>query len=199
MTLRYEAWTLPSSGSFDRVIADIPVILDSASGTIRFSDFGSATMNVSASYDRLGEIVSDTVGTLIRVFDTVDDATSVVHEWFAQRVNFNITEAGGVATISGDGVESAFDQATTYPYDYEGTPSTFPNHVWGGPNVLANPGFEQQKITPATYEVWMGPESYTVDVGASTTGTWSLTVDGQTTAAIEWDAAASTVANRLND
>ena len=181
--LRFEAWTLPWSGSFDRVIADIPVIHGTGRGSVRFSDFGSGKIGVPANYDRLTDIISPTVGSLIRVLD----GSTIVHEWLAERVDHTISESG-VATISGDDVASGFDRAFVYPYDYEGSPSTFPNFVWGGPETLDNPGFELSGSQAQIVEV---------DVGAASGGTWFADISGDPTAAIAFNASDTTVQNAI--
>ena len=192
MALRYEAWTLPWSTTFERVIADIPVVIGTGVGTVRLNDVAGGSIGVPNAYARLTDLITTTAGRLIRVYDS----TTIVHEFLADRVVFSL-DSEGWSTVLGDDLMTMFDRAVTYPYDYEGSPSTFPNHVWGGPNVLDNPGFELQAVAPQTHAVFMGPEEYNVNVGASTTGNFTLTVDGQTTANIAWDATASTVATRL--
>jgi hypothetical protein len=66
MALRFEAWTLPWSASFERVIADLPAITGSR-GMVRLSDYGEAAIVLPEDYDRLSDVISSTVGTLIRV------------------------------------------------------------------------------------------------------------------------------------
>jgi hypothetical protein len=92
--LRFSAWTLPwDPGGFVQKIASIPVILGSGSGTVRLFDFGSGAMDVPADYPRLNDIIAADEGSLIRVYD----GPYLVHEWMAERVDFSLTEPGGVA------------------------------------------------------------------------------------------------------
>jgi len=181
--LRFEAWTLPWAATFQRVIADIPAITGTGKGSVRLSDFGSGRLSVSSDYDRLDEIVSTTVGSLIRVYD----GTTIVHEWMAERVDHTLAD-DGVATIQGNDIASAFDRAIVYPYDYTTNPTTFPNHVWGGPNNLDNEGFELQENVAQIVEV---------DVGAASGGTWFADISGDPTAAIAWNASDTTVQNAI--
>lgn len=190
--LRYEAWTLPWK-TFQREITDIPVIQGGGSGTIRLNDFGSGTIDVPANYDRLTDIISATKGTLIRAYD----GAILIHEFMAERIDFTITEAGGVATISGSDIASAFDRAIIYPWDYPANPTAVPNWVWGGANILQNPGMEDALTSAYIYDVFMGPEKYEVYTTA-TSGNFTLTMEGDTTAAIDYRAAASTVASAIN-
>jgi hypothetical protein len=190
--LRFEAWTLPWSGSFDRVIADIPVPVGQASGTLKLNDFAAGVLAVPVDYPRLDELVTDTAGRLIRVYD----GSTLIHEYMAERVDFNLSETG-LATISGADIGSAFDRAVIYPYDYEGSPADFPNHVWGGPQILDNLGFELAENQNEIYEVWTLPETYFVDIGTATGGTFTLTVEAQTTNNIAYNASFSTVITEL--
>ena len=180
--LRYEAWTDPRLPSYQRVIADVPVITDTGSGTVRFSDFASGTIGVSSDWDRLTTLISPTVGRLIRVFDGVD----VVHEFFAERVDFTLTEAGGVATISGSDIQSAWDTAIIYPYDYPDNPTVIANWVWGGADVLQNGDMENNQTQEYRYDVYTPGEEYLVWTTASS-GDFTLTMEADTTGAIDWD------------
>ncbi len=180
--LRYEAWTLPWSATFERVIADIPVT--AGQGSVKLNDFAGGQIRVPADYARLTDIISDTVGSLIRVLDGV----TIVHEFLAQRVDFTLSESS-TATISGSDVASMFDRAVIYPYDYEGSnPSTFPNHVWGGPNTLDNEGFELQENRSQIVEV---------DVGAASGGTFTLSIGADPTGTIAYNASDTTVQNAI--
>ena len=164
--LRFEAWTLPwSAGGFDRVVADIPVV--TGSGLRKFGSFGSASINVPADYDRITDIVSPTVGSLIRVLD----GSTIVHEFLAERVDHRLAD-NGLATIAGDDLASAFQRAVIYPFDYPDQPTTFPNHVWAGRNLLTNPGFESFGVTPETWELFndqTGGGTFTLSDGVDTT------------------------------
>lgn len=182
MALRYEAWTLPWSTTFERIIADIPVVIGTGVGTVRLNDVAGGKIGVPNAYARLTDIVSTTVGRMIRVLDGV----TIVHEYLADRVVFSLDDEGW-SFVSGDDLMVMFDRAVMYPYDYEGSPSTFPNHVFGGPNILDNPGFENQQTAPEIYDVWSD----------ATGGTFTLTVDAQTTATITYNASATTVNDKL--
>jgi len=192
-TLRYEAWTLPWLPGFQRVIADVPVVIDSGSGTSRFSDFGTGTVDVSSDYDRLTDIISATAGRLMRVYD----GAVVVHEFLAARVDFSLTEAGGLATISGNDIASAFDHTITYPYDYPLNPSLMPNWIWGGPDVLQNGDMEQNQTSQYIYDIYNRSEQYEV-YSAATGGDFTLTMEADTTAPINFDASASAVQSAIN-
>ena len=193
-TLRYEAWTDPRLPSFQRVIADIPVIVDSGSGTLRFSDFASGTFGVSAGWDRLTTLISPTVGRLIRAFD----GAVIVHEFYAERVDFTLTEAGGVATISGSDIASVFDSAIVYPFDYPDTPTVIANWVWGGADALQNGGMESHQTSEYRYDVFTPGEEYLVWTDASS-GDFTLTMESDTTVGIDWDSSLSDFETAITD
>lgn len=135
MGLRFEAWTFPWSATFQRKIADIPVAVGVCSGEVRHNQSGAeARIAVPADYDRLDEIISATTGSLIRVYD----GTTIIQEFLAERVPRRI-EGTALVEISGPDLFEVFDRAVVYPYDYPTSPSKFPNHVYGGRNLLSNP------------------------------------------------------------
>ena len=179
--LRFEAWTLPWSATFERVIADIPV--KAGQGSVKLNDFAGGQITVPADYVRLTDIISDTVGSLIRVYD----GTTIIHEFLAQRVDFTLSESS-TATIAGSDVASMFDRAVIYPFDYPTQPSTFSNFVWGGPNVLDNAGFELQENRSQIVEV---------DVGAASGGTFTLSIGADPTGTIAYNASDTTVQNAI--
>jgi hypothetical protein len=183
MALRFEAWTLPWSSTFERVIADLPA-LPGSSGLVRLSDFGEGSITLPEDYDRLGDIISDTVGTLIRVYD----GQTIVQEFLAERVDRNNQDTGTV-TVSGPDLSDVFNRTVVYPFDYPDNPSAFPDHVWGGVNVLSNPGFEDGLGTNDVYEVWHD----------HTGGTFTLTVAAQTTVALAHNINPITMELRIQD
>lgn len=171
MALRFEAWTLPWSASFERVIADLPAVQGS-SGMVRLSEYGEASLILPEDYDRLSEVISDTVGTLIRVYD----GTTIVQEFLAERVERSNQDSGTV-TVSGPDLSDVFNRTIVYPYDYPDNPSAFPDHVWGGVNLLSNPGFEDGLGQSDVWELFID----------ATGGTFALTIDSQTTSAIPYN------------
>ncbi len=184
--LRYEVWTLPWSGTFVRVIADLPAVTGTGSGNVRLSDFASGQVGVPADYSRIDEIVDTDVGSLIRVYD----GSTIVHEWVPERVAYKLnTDSGQVAVLKGpDLASAAFDGAVVYPFDYETNPTLLPDHIWGGKNVLTNPGFETSAERPSVFELWND---------GSASDTFTATDGTDTTDPIAWDASASGVEVRL--
>lgn len=192
-TLRYEVWTLPwDSGGFSRVIADLPVPEGDGSGSIRLSDFGDGSVKVPVMFSRINSVISSTTGSLIRVYD----GDILIHEYMAERVTYPASDPDGDVSVSGRGIEAGFDQAIIYPWDYDNQPTKAPNWVWGGPNILENPSFEDNQVVGLIDDVHLGPEAYELYTTA-TGGTFTLTPIATPTSAIDYDASSSAVASAL--
>ncbi len=187
MGLRYEAWTLPWSGDFKRVIAKIPAIEGSGRGTLRFREVagdGSVSVGLGEDFDRLNEIISPTVGSLTRVFD----GTDVIHEWVAQRSSRPHQSDTKDVKLSGPSLQAMLDNWVVFANDYPLDPSLVQDHIWGGANAVSNGDFSSSSVTPMRYTLWN-------DGAASDTFTLSDGID--TTSSIAWDATAATVQTRL--
>jgi hypothetical protein len=76
-----------------------------------------------------------------------------------------------------------------YAREYPDVRSTIQDTIWAGDNVLDNPSMEEAQEINERYEVWAD----------ATGGTFTLTVMGQTTAAIDWDASVVQMEERLQD
>jgi hypothetical protein len=169
--LRFEVWTLPWSATFERVIADLPAVTGSASGTVKLNDFASGSVGVPSGYDRLSDIVGTATGRMIRVFD----GSTLIHEYVAERVSHQIdSEAGSVAMISGpDLASAAFDGTVVFPWDYTKNPSLFPDWVFQhGRDSLSNTTFDTTG-TPEKqqYHLHAASGNYTITVPSyGTTG-----------------------------
>lgn len=180
--MRFEAWTLPWSSSFERVIADLPVVENTGRGSVRFNDFGEGSMALPADYSRIDDVISSTTGRLIRVYD----GTDIIHEWVAERVEESLD--GTIINVSGqDLLGFSFDKAVVYPYDYPDNPSNQSDWVYGGDNSLSNPGFEDGSVTPKSIQLQI----------TATGGTYTLTDGTDTTSAIAYDAQAATIETRI--
>jgi hypothetical protein len=177
--LRFEAWALPWAASFVRIIKDLPVPVGGGSGVRRFNDTaGEASISLPADYSRLDEVISSTVGTLIRVYD----GTTIIQEFLAERVERNLAESS-LVTVSGADLSQMFDRAIVYPFSYPTEPAD--NHIWGGRDILTGGDMETADASQEIYDV------YTDGAGGDT---FTLTVMGQTTAAVAWDASTNTLA-----
>ncbi len=182
MGLRFEAWDLPTDGTFARRIADIPVVEGTGKGLLQLADGGTGELTVPADYSRLSDIISSTTGSLIRVYD----GTTLVHEWLTERVDHDITD-DGLVRISGPDIQSMLGRAVIYNFDYPDLPTFDPDWNWGndknflsngsfedGDNLIENPGFEDGTTEPW----WAGAvdgvsSTLAIDTGTVDAGTFS--------------------------
>lgn len=190
MALRFEAWTLPwvDPANFKRKIAVLPVLPGTGTGDPRlFSMGGQGQCEVALGrFDRIGEVVGPSVGSLIRVYD----GTTVIHEWICNRAPKNLSSATRTAPLSGPSLTSYFDQVVNYAREYPDilNPAT-QDTIWAGDNVLDNPDFEIADTESTQYTLWLD----------ATGGDYILLVDGDPTAAIAYGASAAIVESRLQD
>ena len=145
-----EVWTRPGSATFEPVISNPPYTRTSFTSELYGTMRGE--MILPAEYDRIDEIIytdaatpANNVRTLCRVFFANDSGAPVVAgEWFPDSLE-RIEGPDNLVRITGPGIASVMQDARVEFYDWDGSAqftSTFPDWVWGGPNVLFNPGFE---------------------------------------------------------
>ena len=135
MGLRFEAWTPPWSATFERVVADLPVPVGAARGSLPLSDFGEGQIVVPWDYDRISELISETTGRLIRVYD----GTDIIQEFLCERTPRPLLDRRATAISGPDLASAAFDAAFVYPWDYPADPPKFLDHVYGSRNLISNP------------------------------------------------------------
>lgn len=182
-----EAWTLPGSALFERVRG--PIFHKGLTYERKFRDFGSGSFTVGSHYASHLAIINPVlnVETLIRVFE--DEVN--VHEFFARSLDKDFSHDGDI-TISGPGIKDELDKVLVYPFDWAPTDlnvgardtgtSRFPDTIYGGENLLQNPGFEE------------GILSEVQAIGHNFTGgSFTLTLGAETTGAIAWDASSEDV------
>lgn len=186
MGLRYEVWSLPwDSGGFVKRFFWLPVIPGSGSGTINFlttQGDGSVDIPLDKLTDMgkdLSEIISETTSSLIRVFDCKPDGTNtIIDEWVCERPPRE-HDNEKVVTISGPKLKAKiFDGQTLPSFDAPKNPSTEPDHIWGGENILSDPGFENAAIQNLTIELKRD---------GATGGDFTFTVNGDPTPALTWN------------
>ena len=167
--LRFEAWTLPTAGTFEK-ITDIPA-LSGSSGTRELSAYSDSSIHVPADWDGLDLIISTTTGSLIRVYD----GTTLVDEFLAERSDQPV-DRPSVITISGTQINGIVEKLAVYPYNYPNDIPTAQDWVWGGPSILPALALADLNNIREEWELWHD----------GTGGSFTLTVDGQTTAAIDY-------------
>lgn len=158
MGIRYEAWTLPWLLDFKRKVARLPDITGSGNGSVSlFTTGGESRVDLAlGKFDRLDEVVSDTEGSLIRVYDGRD----IIDEWIAERVSRAHSDNNKVASISGGSIASVLDKYLIYPYDGL-NPTIQGDWIWGAGiggdddeagGLLGNPGFENLPMPNGGFE-----------------------------------------------
>ena len=165
--LRYEAWTLPwdSVNGFKRKIARLPVVEGSGSGKLTFNRVsGDSKVDLDTStFDRVDDLISDTVGSLIRVYD----GTNLIDEWICKRAERSHSESRTI-TISGPRLPSIFDSHILYAFDYPKLPSLFPDWEWGSEgksNQLRNNEFDGTGVSEKQqYHVHGSSGTYAITV-----------------------------------
>lgn len=197
MTLRVEVWARPGDAAFARKVADLPVL--SHSFTRRRNGVGEGTITLPDSYPRLSDIYDAPDGasyggvhSLIRVYD---EAT-LVAELLPTAIVPQQAKGDHVVTIDEIGIESILAYGRLETFDWNGSDnhvSLFPDWKFGAPNIA--PQFDGQG-TATQFSLFVADETYTLSISA-TGGTFTLTVGGNTTAAIVWNATAATITTEL--
>lgn len=192
--LTAEIWTRPGDANFGRLIDGPPHVQQTLHKAM--SQVGSGSMKLPNTFDRFDEILktdeatpANSVSSLVRVFDT-SDLTSPVGEWLPDALLPTENKSDLNVDVSGQGIKSIMDYARVEAYDWDGSDDwipSFPDWIYGGDNLLSNPGFENVQATPT---------AYTLQITA-TGGTYTLTDGTDTTDPIAFDAEASTIQTRL--
>ena len=168
--IRFEAWTRPQTGTFERKFP----IKDVVDYDFEVGIFGRGTLVLPSDHPRLNDILYRDVdtpandkGSLIRVFS----GNTWLYDFYAKRASTTPGETGNrLTTITGPGPGYALEKTATRQYDYPLLPSVEPDWSYGfGPNLVTNPGFEDT------------PEGATnLDAEEGTTLGWYTTGNQQT-------------------
>lgn len=192
MGLRYEAWTVPwDSAGFKRKVAMVPDVEGTGSGSVQFLSMpGNPSVDISlAKFGRLGEIISESTTSLMRVIDCLPDGTNkIIDEWVVERDPKHHQESK-TASLTGWGLLSALDRALVYAFDYPANPTSQADHIWGGEQELGNPGFEDGQRRPQEWELEID----------ATAGTYTLSDGVDTTAPIPFNAQAGDISTAIQN
>lgn len=143
MAVRFEAWTRPDTGTFERRFP----LVDFTQWTLQLGLFGQGLVVTPSQYARLQELLhvdpadhSNDISTLIRAYVGDDH----LFDFYASRMSIDVNETGSrVATTTGGGPGSALDRTRVRQYDWPELPSKEPDWTYGyGPNLVANGDFE---------------------------------------------------------
>lgn len=176
----YQVWDPPGIATFTKKIDSLRPT--SASGTLYRTQNGHGTLTLPAAYNRLNEIVyvdvadhSNDVASLIRVYRGSD----LIQELLVERTPDLIGDEPMV--LACDGIEACLDWAVVEAFDWDGTAdstSTVADWIYGGRNLIPELALGDLGSIREQWEV------YTTATG----GTWTATVDGQTTNNLDYNA-----------
>lgn len=178
MNLYAEIWARPGAPIFGRVIDDPPRSFSSFHDGINL--VGDGRMQLPSTFDRFDEILlidhvtpANCVSSLVRVFDD-SDPTTPIFEWLPQSILPTTDKFDPNVDIAGEGIKSLLRHARVEAWDWDGTVSfapQFPDWIYGGSNILQNPGIETNTLDPEIYELWNDRSggTFTVDAGGPPT------------------------------
>lgn len=198
-SLRAEVWARPGATTFEKLYAD--ALTARLSGTSRAGGIGDGQFEFPDfdDADTLADLLlrvddDDMVNAkraLIRVYS--DGQTyPPIHEWMVDAV-VPPDKPGDRWKVSGTDWLDWLNHAEVFPYDWDGTTtftSRFPDHIWGGRNVLGElrGSFQPEQVT---FTVGSDVDGGTFTISVSTAG------GSDTTAAIDFDATSLAVYNAL--
>ena len=188
-----DLWSYPGVGTFQMLWPNLP--FTDMSVTPRRSRIGEARMILPPGPD-IAELTAllltrdpntpaNDRRSLVRVYR--DGSAVPVVEWVPTGIPDTLGEAPVMVSGEVYGPYRLAD-AIVWPFDWPAW--RFPDWVWGGGNVLQNPGFEEGVPILEEQLVWV--------VGA-TGGTFTLSDGTDTTGGIAWNASAGTVETRLQN
>lgn len=183
-------WTRPGHPTFQRVIADCPHPTGTFHDGVNLR--GDATWQVVSSYTRFADILhidhqtpANCNWSVIRYF-AESDPTTPFFEWLPTSIVPASSKEDPTVQVSGQGIKSILGFGRVEAWDWDGSPSfvsTFPDWIYGGPNVLQNPGIETNSVAGTIY---------LLDTEASA-GTFTLSDGTDTTGAIAYNVSPSTL------
>lgn len=180
-----EVWSRPGSSPFQKIVADVP--FNASSYHEGLGQVGDGTLSVPSDFPT--ELLADPSipsGSLLRLMSS----SGRLGEWLLTQTTPTADADDPTVEAQGVGMNSLLAYARLEPYDWDGSAdftSTFPDWVWGGRNVVGNPGFEDNLNTPTIYNL-------VIDASA---GTYTLSDGVDTTSAIAFNANAVAVENAL--
>lgn len=194
MGLITEVWTRPGDANFGRVIDGVPISEQTAHKAM--TELGGGSFKVPNTFGRFDEILkideatpANSVSSLVRIYDP-SDLTAPVFEWLPTALVPTESKTDLDIDVTGAGIKSIMDYARVEAYDWDGSDDwvpSIPDWIYGGGNVLSNPGFEQSPVVPKVFKI-------TIDASA---GTFTLSDGTDTTSAIAYNVAAGDLDNTI--
>ena len=188
----WEVWTRPGDPAFGRVIDDPPFREGAIHDGVNL--LGDGRLQMPSSFDRFDDILSTVNSSLVRVWD--DTTNEIIYEWLPSSVNPTASKNDPYVDVAGEGIKEILTYAITGPYRsalpgsdiiLAGEIPSQPDWSWGGPNIIANPGFEENSITPKVFQLQI----------IASAGTFTLTDGTDTTSAIAFNASAATIETEI--
>lgn len=185
VNLWWEVWPRPGSATFLPIIKDVPT--QSSSYHEGLGQIGDGNMALPEDFDT--SILADPSipsGSLLRLMAP----SGLLGEWLLTQTTPTQDADDPTVEAQGVGINSLLAYARLEPYDWDGSDDftpTFPDWIWGGRNLLTNPGFENSVQTSTRYQLTI----------TATGGTYTLSDGTDTTSAISWNASAATIETRL--
>ena len=93
-----------------------------------------------------------------------------------------------IVELTGRHPITALDFVAVYPFDYPANPSRNRDWKYGAPSILTNGGFEDGNPQSEQWAVWFTN---------TTTGTWTLVVDGEESNPLDWDATTAEIKDAI--
>ena len=186
-----EVWTRPGSPTFGRVHDFLPALNFGLTDGVNQVGGGNAT--IPSSWDGFDDVLlidgASSVSSLIRYYSAADP-TSPFFEWLPNNLIPTSDKDTFTVNTAGVGVKGILGYARLEAWDWDGTDSfapKFPDWIYGGTNILSNPGLEENQIVPLSYELTV----------TATGGNYTLTDGTDTTSNIAFNASPATIETRI--
>lgn len=194
-------WSLPDDPDGFRLLCEPPVI--DVAVTDRDDASGTGRIKVPADYEHLHLIRHTEPGAPDQSRDSLIALHRVENgqvlelpdvEFYADEAEIELTDDGPVAVIFGDVIRAGLDDGIVAPYS-----DTIRDWVWDGETVTPPLKLKDLGHINEQWEIYLSGERYVLNKSGSTAGTFTLTVLGNTTDEIAWNAGASDIKRALED
>ncbi|MCP4897371.1 MAG: hypothetical protein GY906_10405 [bacterium] len=193
--LRYSAWPFPGQSPFTVKVRDLQAVTGSGSKPKKPIGSGSVEIPKGALQADGTPVINQVLFTdpddhtndvvsLIRAHRPGDPDDQPVLEWLTEDPLADADDAN-MYRLGGRNIEAVLDTEFVEVWDWDGSaifPTQFPDHIYGGKNVVKNPGLEDPQVVN---------EVYTLSNDGAGADSFTVTVEGDTTASIDWDATAA--------
>jgi len=176
--LRFEAWSMPHVGALTKKF-DFSKWVESYILNDRFSDLSDGVLTLPDDFPLKDELFkideanhANDVGSMVRV---LRGTTPLLH-YLVTRSEDRWQDEEPTHKVTLEGLEWLLDRAIVPRYDEPADPSLEPDWIYGAANILGNPGLENNSASLDQQKFYH----------TQTSGTYTITFNGQTTSAINW-------------